>query len=75
MSTDSEDSVDLPADATESALHNALKDRHRSGANVQPSSAGNDFEADTSTMQGESLRRVHSRQLNTCDAPNGSGHT
>lgn len=50
--SDGEDSGDLPADATESALHNALKDMHRSGGNVQSSSASSDFEADSSTMQG-----------------------
>lgn len=56
VSTESEDSSDLPADATESALHNALTDMHRSGANVQTSSAGagDDFDVDTSTMPGES---------------------
>ena len=56
VSSDSEDSSDLPADATESALHNALTDMHRSGANVQTSIAGanDDFDADTSAMQGDS---------------------
>lgn len=39
VSTDSDDSVDLPADATESALHNALTDMHRRGANVGSNSA------------------------------------
>lgn len=68
MPSDSKDSEDLPADATESALHNALKDMHRSGANVQPSSASNDSETDTSTMQGDSssLHSVHSRQVCKC---------
>ena len=54
MSTDSEDSVDLPGDATESALHNALTDMHRSGANVQSTtgSDGDGFDAEASAMQG-----------------------
>ena len=62
---DSEDSSDLPADATESALHNALTDMHRTGANVQTSSAGagDDFDADTSAMQGASSRIALSIQL------------
>lgn len=42
VSTDSDDSVDLPADATESALHNALTDMHRRGANVGSNSASAD---------------------------------
>ena len=56
MSTKNEDGSDPPADTTESALHNALTDMHRSGANVQTSSAntGDDSDADTSTMPGES---------------------
>ena len=37
VSTD-EDSVDLPSDTTESVLHNALTDMHRSGNNRQASS-------------------------------------
>ena len=41
VSTDSDDSMDQPADATESALHNALTDMHRRGANV-PSSNSSD---------------------------------
>ena len=55
MSADSEDSADDPADATESALHNALRDMHRSGANVQTGTArdGDDFDAETNGMQGK----------------------
>ena len=55
MSTDSEDSVDDPANATESALHNALRDMHRSRANVQTSTAedGDGFDAETSGVQGK----------------------
>lgn len=41
VSTDSDDSMDQPADATENALHNALTDMHRRGANV-PSSSTSD---------------------------------
>lgn len=54
MSTDSDDSVDLPADATESVLHNALTDMHRSGANVASSSApsGDGLDAESNATQG-----------------------
>ncbi len=49
VSTDSDDSVDLPADATESALHNALTDLHKSGANVPRSSPPDNDESDAET--------------------------
>lgn len=58
MPQDSEkDSSDVPVDATESALHNALTNMHRSGADGQSSSAGatDDFDAGASALQGESL--------------------
>ena len=54
VSSDDEDSVDLPADATESALHNALTDMHRSGVNVKPGTGYASDDADTSGMQGDS---------------------
>ena len=56
VSTDSDDSVDLPADATESALHNALTDMHRRGANVGSSSASadNGSKPEDTSSQGDS---------------------
>jgi len=55
VSTDSDDSVDLPADATENALHNALTDMHRRGANTGSSgaSADNGSKPEDSTSQGD----------------------
>ncbi len=55
VSTDSDDSVDLPADATESALHNALTDMHRRGANVVSNTASDDngSKAEDSSGQGD----------------------
>ena len=54
MSSDSDDSVDLPADATESALHNALTDMHRRGANPgsNSASADNGSKPEDSSSQG-----------------------
>ncbi|DBA86837.1 hypothetical protein WJX79_009019 [Trebouxia sp. C0005] len=54
VSTDSDDSVDLPADATESALHNALTDMHRRGDNVGSNSAtaNNGSKPEDSSSQG-----------------------
>lgn len=67
--SDSEDSTDLPADATESALHNALTDMHRRGANVAETSASNaDSEAGMSTTQGDvKLFRHHVWQVQQRD--------
>lgn len=62
---DSEDSSDAPVDATESALHNALTNMHRSGADGQSSSAsaGEDSDAGANALQGESLEDVLSVPL------------
>ena len=55
VSTDSDDSVDLPADATESALHNALTDMHRTGANTGSNSASvdNGSKPEDNSSQGD----------------------
>ena len=55
VSTDSDDSADLPADATESALHNALTDMHRRGANTGSNiaSADNGSKPEDSSTQGD----------------------
>ena len=70
VSTD-EDSMDMPADTTESVLHDALTSMHRSGANSQPSSgSGQDSCSPSDAGQGQPkiLKRVRPAdiRLDTC---------